>query len=313
MRYHTASWEDELDKVKHGRAILEFVAESASELAPAWKAILAQQRELIGAVPDAVVRFDQLAEVNEGCWFHELVAELPRRGLTYLCEASISAMMPDHIPPEGLRVLEQLADDRIRRQQYLDFLGNRRFRCSLLVHASAPISRKLELARLFDVHLASRARPDAPDGDVFRVPNAAARVASTTTRRVLHDLSTRYPASRRFGEVLAAAGDGAAQLAVDLFQLFSHDLVELWPYPDPFVVEPGERPRAAPLARALAARDSLVANLRHEAVELYPEERELVRLVDGTRDAAALQAALPRHDVPALLRLLGKKALLLGE
>lgn len=319
MHWHTADDAGDLEKVQRGRELLHFVARGARTTEIGWKALLEQQEQLVDAVPDAVVRFDQLSEVNEGIYFHELVAELPRRDLTYLCEASISAMSPDHIPPEALRAVDELGDDVVRREQILDFLGNRRFRCSLLVRAGAPISRQISVARLMNLHIDSPARPenggadiDGPTPVTFKVPNASARVATVVTKRVLADLAARHPASRPFPEVLAQAGAARQQLAGDLFQLFSHDLVDFSPHPDNFVVEPSARPRAAPLARVLAARDAMVPSLRHESVELYPEERELLPLLDGTRDLAALQAALPAHDVPALLRLIGKKALFLG-
>jgi hypothetical protein len=77
---------------------------------------------------------------------------------------------------------------------------------------------------------------------------------------------------------------------------------------------PGDRPVASLLARVQLESSESVTNLRHEAVKLDDAiARRLLPLVDGTRDCAALAAALgePRDAVEARVRHLAKLALLL--
>jgi SAM-dependent methyltransferase len=317
MRYHTQGYEDPREKVKQSRALLEFLLVGARENEVAWKEILKQQTEVATRIPDEVVFFDHLSDVNDACYFHEMAAELPVRGLEYLGDASFSSMVPNRIAPEAVRVLDQLGEDPIRREQYLDFLKNRQFRTSLFVRAGSPITRRIELRRAFDWHVASQAKPkdplaniEGPDPVSFEVPNAVARVVPLKTKRAVADLVSRYPASRPFADLVADAGPDGAQLAIELFQLYTYDIVEMWLYPDTFATEAPPRPRATAISRALSKRGPRVSNLRHETVALDEDERRLLPLVDGTRDAEALAAALPGKDVKALLGTLARKALL---
>jgi methyltransferase-like protein len=62
--------------------------------------------------------------------------------------------------------------------------------------------------------------------------------------------------------------------------------------PRHFVTEPGERPVAAPLARLQAGDGNRVTNRRHEVVGLNQVERHTLLLLDGSRTAADVAAAL---------------------
>ena len=63
--------------------------------------------------------------------------------------------------------------------------------------------------------------------------------------------------------------------------------------PSRHVTEPGVRPEASPLARAMASEGPDLVSLEHTHVRVEdPMARFLVRLLDGTRDRAALTEAL---------------------
>ena len=86
---------------------------------------------------------------------------------------------------------------------------------------------------------------------------------------------------------------GGTTLALFLLECFtSSNLVELHLFPPAFVVEPSARPTATPLARLQAEAGSMVTTQRHEQVVLSEAERQTVRLLDGSRDRAALVQAL---------------------
>ena len=72
----------------------------------------------------------------------------------------------------------------------------------------------------------------------------------------------------------------------------STSLVELWLHPPRFVVQPSARPLASPLARHQVKMQNRVTNLRHESVFLGEFERQLLLLLDGSRERAALVDAV---------------------
>jgi hypothetical protein len=74
-----------------------------------------------------------------------------------------------------------------------------------------------------------------------------------------------------------------------LLRTCASGLVELHAMASPFTVEVSERPRAFALARIQAASGAPITTLRHSDVEIQDRlARELIRLLDGARDRAAL-------------------------
>ena len=119
----------------------------------------------------------------------------------------------------------------------------------------------------------------------------------------LEELSARVPDSgedylRRLA--WAAACAGVVQLHVRVPRL---------------ATTPGERPIASAVAQAQLEHGETVTNLRHDAVKLDDEMvRQLLPLLDGTRDLAALVATLgqPPDAIAGRLRHLAKLALLVA-
>src|SRR5207244_514519 len=74
---------------------------------------------------------------------------------------------------------------------------------------------------------------------------------------------------------------------------YRQGIVELHARPLPVAVRPSERPVASPLARLQARAGGIVSTLLHTAVSIADANAlRLLPLVDGTRDRAALAAAV---------------------
>jgi hypothetical protein len=208
-------------------------------------------------------------------------------------------------PAEVVEALRALAQgDRIRHQQYLDFLKCRRFRQTLLCHRGTSLDAQPDpdrVRRLWASSPAARASEEefrAPSGASLRTNLPAAQAA------MLH-LGRSWPRAVSFDELAAEAGPSAAAILPDLLlRACAAGLVELHAAPSPFSVDPGPRPRASALARIQARSGAQVATLRHSVVEILdPLARELVCLLDGTRDRAALLRDLQPFAGPQPLLL----------
>ena len=97
--------------------------------------------------------------------------------------------------------------------------------------------------------------------------------------------------------VMEAVDDAqAAILASDVLKSFCAGAAELHALGPAFVIEPGARPQASPVARLQAARGAHVTNMRHEMVGIDDADRRLLSLLDGSLDRAAIAAqAFPRQ------------------
>jgi hypothetical protein len=88
-----------------------------------------------------------------------------------------------------------------------------------------------------------------------------------------------------------------------LLQLYGSGVVELHAMASKFSTAISERPRASLVARQQARRGTVVANLRHEPVDLENEGAcRLLDLLDGAHSCADIQAWLGADPRPALER-----------
>ncbi|RZA17506.1 MAG: hypothetical protein EOP93_13175, partial [Lysobacteraceae bacterium] len=257
----------------------------------------------------SVLFHDDLAEINDPCFFDAFLRHARTHGLDFVAEASYHEMSPRNAAPEVRDMLAGIAvDDLATKEQYLDFFTGRRFRQTLLGRAGAGMHGQADSQALADLEVVSpmHLEPDAPasaEGVSFRHPtNGSLRTPDPLIQAALAHAAARYPGACRvstLGGIAAASASLATPDAgeVDrlhrfLLRAFEVGLLELHLDAPVFASEPDTMPVASPLARLmLAGQHGLIPNLRPRLVRL-PDALvgELLLLLDGTRDRAALQA-----------------------
>jgi methyltransferase-like protein/ubiquinone/menaquinone biosynthesis C-methylase UbiE len=322
MLYRTRGLDDPAERVAEARSIVTFLADSLAEDRSAYSAFVRAYAEEVmpklvdePAAADALLLHDELEAVNQPVYFHEFAAHVARHGLRYLCEAQLSSVMPERLPPGAAERLQAIARDAIDVEQYMDYLKNRTFRQTLLCHDERPASRGIDVEAVRRMHASSRARPvsDSPDlagattEEFVGLDDASFKTNHPLTKAAFAELHRRSPSALAFDELVevAAAALGrndvgdlaphASELAANLVRAhaYSDSLIGLHAYRPRFALEPPERPLASASARAQAAAgSSVITNLRHERVTLDAGERELLLLLDGTCDRSALASAL---------------------
>jgi hypothetical protein len=105
-----------------------------------------------------------------------------------------------------------------------------------------------------------------------------------------------------FGELRERLGTPADELAETLVAAFDAGQVTFHAVPSPAVRAAGERPLASGLARSQARPGAIVTTLHNQLVRITDEPTAvLLRLLDGTRDRAAILSDLPVELTPAAL------------
>jgi hypothetical protein len=113
---------------------------------------------------------------------------------------------------------------------------------------------------------------------------------------------------------VAELGDDPA-VAEMLRRAYAANLVRLHVWAPPLVTTASERPVASAVARLQAAEGTRVTTLLHTSVDVGDElGLRLIRLLDGTRDRAALLAELdrPADELERSLEGLARIGLLQG-
>jgi len=331
MIYHSDQFEGAAERLQQARALLDFLAQSVPADLP-HSTTLKQELNVIRPEADAYLFHDYLEDVNEPVYFHQFAKAAARNRLQYLAEADFSGMLVSNFPPQVAETLRRIATDIVRMEQYMDFVRNRTFRQTLLVHEGAPIKRNLDGQALAGFLLVSStqpasAQPSLAQGvpETFRIARASVTTPNGITKAALLFLTQQYPLGIGFEELASVArarlvecgvGDGADAtperdrqiLGNDLLQAYAVDAVELHVRIPRMSSTPSARPVASPLARLQATQGEKVTNLRHEVVVLDSFSRQILPLLDGTRDREALAAALAKLAKEGVLKVRDKQS-----
>ncbi|MGH2833983.1 MAG: methyltransferase regulatory domain-containing protein, partial [Solirubrobacteraceae bacterium] len=266
-----------------------------------------------------------------------------------LAEANRSESQMREVPEGAGRLMAQLPDDVVVREQYLDFFKNRMFRQTLLCHADAPVSRELDEMQIERFAISSQAQVEdaassveqppsplsesslqhpepspKPSGQTFTTPEGyTVTTSEPLVLAAMHVLVKAWPAAVNFPTLLAAAQDAAgtqappelvrARLRAVLLQAHLARIVQLGGCAPLLATGPGDRPLASPLARAQCAAGLFtVSSLLHANVRLEEDDRGLLALLDGTRDRGALLEDRSVSDLDNTLERFASLGLLHG-
>jgi 2-polyprenyl-3-methyl-5-hydroxy-6-metoxy-1,4-benzoquinol methylase len=289
MGYHARQFKDPKTQVQQARAVLDFVAQSVQGEGSPYGTMLKQEIEVLRGQPDSYLYHEHLEADNLPIYFHEFALRAEARGLQYLGEAEFPTMLASNLPPAVAETLGKIAPDLIRSEQFMDFLRNRPFRQTLLVHRDVALQRRVEWKALTTLQLASPAKPVRTPVDErsgakveFRMPSGVSvHVGSPITKAAMTLLALRWPQSMSFTDLQAAArarlgvaptaapdpavvAQDAQTLGAEMLQIAGAGMIELRIKPAPFTLVVRDRPEAYLLARREAAHGDFVTNLRHE-------------------------------------------------
>ncbi|EAU01434.1 class I SAM-dependent methyltransferase [Campylobacter curvus] len=94
--------------------------------------------DIIKTQEDHYILHEYLEHVNDPFYFKDFAGDLDKNGLAYLCESDLSDIFrPDLGASDVDTYKNEKFKDRIESEQLLDFLTNRAFRQSLIVHKDA--------------------------------------------------------------------------------------------------------------------------------------------------------------------------------
>jgi Predicted methyltransferase regulatory domain len=309
--YHLGSEPDSQERTAEARGLLRFFLAAWPEGHQFGDAMRPFAERLLDR-PDMTLAHDDLAENFHSVHFHEFVAHAERHGLRYLAEADYFEMQLGLASAPVAETINGVRD-RIRREQYLDFLKGRAFRQTLLCRAERQVPDAPDAANL--ERLAASSTIHATGDGEYRGPGGATLSTSDpVVQRALAILEERWPAATWIRD-LAPEGDRAG-LCEALLGMYGMDLLHLHAYLPPVTPVPGERPRTSALARHQAGAGERATSLRHTRVLLEDDlDRRLVALLDGTRDRAALREALAPapDDLERRLQRLAEQAMLIDS
>lgn len=329
MTYRARNIKNPAEKLKEARALLDFLAESVSTKNNAYGILLADEVNHIRPKQDWYLIHEYLEDVNEPEYFHEFMDRVHAHRLQYLGEADYSTMLASNFPPEVEATLKKLGADIIETEQYMDLVRNRLFRQTLICRQDAQLDRTIPPERIFNLHVASSSEPEGGpqidprnwDPVTFKRPGSQLTTKEPLLKAAMLELRAAWPRPIPFQELLhlargrlhpgtqvieaERAANDAKNLARPLLRCYATTHVDLHADPPQVAYAIPEFPAISKLARYQASQPGPVTNLLHELVQLGDFERQVAKLLDGTRDRAAI--------VETLTQLVADKTLVVHE
>jgi methyltransferase-like protein/SAM-dependent methyltransferase len=296
------------EKVRHAREAVDFLEKVVQPDGIVARA-LADYQALAAETGDYYLLHEELEAFNIPCYFRDFVDRARQHGLGYLADAQPEYMFAQNYGPAVVQGLAaQYGHDHVLLEQHLDFVVNRAFRETLLVHAprAADVRHRLDRNRFGRLHLGAFLPPVAEESrlddsaEQFGDPNDGTMlVRDPVTKAALAALNDQWPwtLSRQdlVDEARARLGAAAIQAPVDLESridglleaLIGHGharcrLQPVTPTADVTSIRLDEPARLmAALTRDHA--EAFVINHWHETMPLEPLDRYLLPLLDGSR------------------------------
>jgi methyltransferase-like protein/trans-aconitate methyltransferase len=296
---------DPRQRVAQVRALLALMPQACPEPGP-YRELLARDAERLAKSTDDYLAHEFLDDVNDPCTLRDFVDAARRHGLAFLAETALATMLPANYPAPTAEAIRKIGGaNLIGTEQAIDMATGRTFRRTLLVAAEREpqIDRRLTNARMEGLHVIGS------DTLTLTQDQTSATLADPGGRRLHTDSAPFMAALARFVAAFpASAGvddlvqamppgmrneDGRALAREGLLNMVVNGLAVPCTEPVAAVAAPSARPVACPLARGDAARGAATTvNLRHERVELGAFAQFVLPLLDGSRDAGAIVAAV---------------------
>lgn len=305
MLYHAEQVSEPREKIARAREVLDFMAENCLENTP-YGSMLKEELDMVRKANDEYLFHDHLEEHNHPVYFFQFLEQATTAGMQYLGDASFSTMLPKSL---GKKASASLAEAPLEKQeQYMDFLRNRMFRCSLLCHADIPLNRGLHhgVMNKFHISLTSRPEPDSlesfQDGTTrLTLKKGSLATKSKLGRATIETLVSSWPCAVTIEEIYSAAlakgedddppcsrEEGLDAIASGVMEAFASGVLDISVHPPKVVDAISERPVLNPWVRKLAELDGRVTDQNHKGFVLDDFSRFLAQRLDGRHDRKGL-------------------------
>lgn len=307
MQFHTEKVDDPMARVQHGINFLNFLI-AATPKDSLYQSVIKMELSQFAERTAENIFHDDFAEVNQPFYFHEFIEQIQPHGLQFLSEVDSFWMEAGQLSADILKKLDELGDDIVRREQYIDFIKCRPFRSTLVCHDNIVLDRHPTPAILKNFFIASQVQPEwaspnlkDPTNLKFVGPEGGTlEVDHPLTKAALIHLEKTWSKCLLFDELIEESrklSGGATEpdiqkTAENLLEMFHSGFVYLHRFRPQFASVPGEFPKASAFVRwQLQHKSDNLTTL--SGMNLKPDSdlmRLLLLLADGSRDHAALMS-----------------------
>lgn len=313
LRLHLDGVEGDAARVEQARQMLKWLFEASSPETDEGR-LRRRNCELMMAAPAPYLIHGLLAEHNHPLYLNEFLAEAGTAGLRYLGDSNFGSMLPERLYKEARLGMESAPGGLEEHEQIHDFLVDRAFRRSLVMHADVKPVRSIPWERAESLWISGRPRrifgriEDSEEAR-FDTNGVIFSTDDPVLKWGLQVLADAWPGNLRFVDWVSMTAMRSkcggvvtrSTLGRNLLGLYGREIVQLGPRDLGATDRVTERPCTTRWARRRVELGLPATDLRHEMRSLPRIPRLLVPLLDGAHDHAALLRAV--RDAHRLGRL----------
>lgn len=315
LMWHTNNITDKDVKTQQIGAFLKFVLDTFQNDNHPYAYIVKNEiHSLLRHTSDFIIN-DYLTQNNEALYFHQFTDAMAKHALNYVSDAFLPLSYVDNLPEHVAEQLKKI-NNIVYLNQFIDFIRNQRFRCSLVCHQETPIDRALKTTDIENMTIQFQGQFENQDLDNL-VKDTKAELVCTSPFLTLKSSDPNYklalsilndtrffPISyQKLCEKIYEKGtlkkmDEVKNLLnndINLMRCALAGMIQINAYPPEYTTEISNKPTACPLARYYAQKQGFTTNRRHQVVALDPLSRAVVLLLDGKHTKSDLLKAVTKE------------------
>ena len=286
------------DRLGYARGMVDFLAQMSGE-GTLLRRTMDEIAPLVRQAEPSYLLHDFLDPFNQPVYVRDFVTAARLQGVSYLGDAEPNTMfVSNHGAAIAEPLLKEVAGDQVLLEQYMDFLTNRTFRQSLLIHPEQrrQVDYQLKSPRIQRLHYAWAADTQ---GRHHPTPANDPQIGQA----IQNALDGMFPATVSFAELCAAAKSRARERGMTEAEL----RLEVSAFLEELIITGQVRYAASPVTCAPAAKvadgsaltfhaaalqPGWACNIWHEPVSLTPVEHELLQRMAEPASPAELRQHL---------------------
>ncbi|MGV2432223.1 MAG UNVERIFIED_CONTAM: class I SAM-dependent methyltransferase [Rickettsiaceae bacterium] len=142
MQFHSSMFNTTKDRITQAKAFVSFVKEGLEGSKSPYYTLLQSEIDIINTVGDSYIQHEYLEKGNSEFYFSDFMKSAAEHKLQYLGDARLPSMYIGNLPQKAQAKMAEI-NDIVRSEQYMDFITNRRFRCTILCNQNGKINRNL--------------------------------------------------------------------------------------------------------------------------------------------------------------------------
>lgn len=314
LMFHSSTFTNAYDKLSQAKLFLNFINDALDNSNSPYAKFLKGETELLFKQEDSYLLHEYLEGENKQFYFHQFMNMAKSYNLSYLGEANVHNMYIGNLPAKAAEKLQGI-NDIVKTEQYMDFIQNKRFRCTLLCRDNIQLNRNINIDTLKKFYLTCNIVPAIAEKEIdlansfesisFYLNGSKDATMSTSSpimKAIFYMYSENIGNPIKLDELLKMATKKLPKFTVQDFEVeFTSNIgrlifsgyIKLFATKPHSIFKISSKPKVSNLARYQAKKTAVnklwITNQINEVFPLQIHEKYIIEILDGRNDIKTIQ------------------------